>query len=344
MAAVGKASTAKAVAQKAGVSRSAVSRAFNPVAYLDPKKRAHILAVAKEIGYHPNMAARAMVSNRSHLVAVILPELRQPWESQELDALTDALQALGFATLVYKIPFAVPEFDQLSHLRAYNPDSIIVYSDSLPLGGVKALFSGTRPIFPVYSDGTKVLAIETAESDPGFDQLIIDQRPGIKHALRLLSACGCRSLAWLTGTEDTHSNQDRQRVILEHAAQYGLEITGTIRGDFSYERAREEVRSRFRAGLRVDALFAANDVSAFGALDALRHDLGLSVPQDVKVIGFDNINQSSWKSYDLTTVGLDIDERVRALTRLIRDRLEDRQAPTLFERVESRLIVRGTVA
>ncbi|MGR3344750.1 MAG: substrate-binding domain-containing protein, partial [Paracoccaceae bacterium] len=103
-------------------------------------------------------------------------------------------------------------------------------------------------------------------------------------------------------------------------------------------------RSQFRSHLRFDALFAANDVSAFGAMDALRHDIGISIPEDVKKVGFDNINQSAWKSYDLTTVGLDIDERVRALVRLIRRRLEDPQGPTLFERIESKLIVRGTVA
>jgi len=91
------------------------------------------------------MAARAMVSNRTDLVAVILPELQQPWESQELDALTDALQALGFATLVYKIPSSAPQPEQLSHLRAYNPDSIIVYSDRLPFGRVEIAVQSNAP-------------------------------------------------------------------------------------------------------------------------------------------------------------------------------------------------------
>jgi len=183
-----------------------------------------------------------------------------------------------------------------------------------------------------------------AEADPGFDQLIIDQRSGIQRALRLLASSGYKSLAWLAGTENTHSNRDRQRVIFKYAKQFDLEVVATIQGDFSCERAREEVRSQFRSHLRFDALFAANDVSAFGAMDALRHDIGISIPEDVKKVGFDNINQSAWKSYELTTVGLDIDERVRALVRLIRRRLEDPQGPTLFERIESKLIVRGTVA
>jgi DNA-binding LacI/PurR family transcriptional regulator len=102
------------------------------------------------------------------------------------------------------------------------------------------------------------------------------------------------------------------------------------------------VLAHFRSTKITDALFAANDVSAFGAMDALRNNLGHSVPQDIKVVGFDNISQSSWKSYDLTTVGMDINERVRAFVRLIRNRLEDPKAPDLFECVETKLTVRGT--
>jgi DNA-binding LacI/PurR family transcriptional regulator len=331
------------VAERAGVSRSAVSRAFNPSAYLDGAKRERILEISKELGYHPNMAARAMASNRSHLIAVLVSALRQPWESQELDVLTGELQKIGFATLVYNIPSATPWLDQISHLRAYNPDSIIVYSDYLQLEGIESLFSRSRPIFPVYANDSTDQSTRITNNDAGYDQLVIDQRPGIKHAVRLLASCGCKTLGWISGEENTNSNRDRQDVVLKYAKQFGLKVSATIPGDFSYGRAREEVRAYFRAHPMVDALFAANDVSAFGAMDALRHDLGYSIPEDIKVVGFDNVSQANWKSYDLTTVGMDIQERVRALVRLIQNRLENPKGPDLFESVETKLILRGTV-
>ncbi len=336
-------SRAKEVAERAGVSRSAVSRAFNPDSYLDPKKRARILKVAGEIGYQPNMAARAMVSNRSHLVAVLLPALQHPWESQELDVLIGELQAIGFATLVYKIPTADLQIAQVSHLRAYNPDSVIVYSDGLPTEGVKSLFNRARPIYPVYVDADACDLASDSNINQGFDRLEIDQRPGIRRAMGMLAGSGCKTMVWLAGDDSTQSNIDRQKVVLGYAKQYGLSVSESIPGDYSYERAREEICAYFRAHPMVDALVAANDVSAFGAMDALRHDLGLKVPEDVKVVGFDNIRQSNWKSYDLTTVGMDIHQRVRALVRLIRSRLKEPDAPDLYERVETRLIVRGTV-
>lgn len=94
--------TAETVAEAAKVSRAAVSRAFNPDAPLKPEKRASILRIAEELGYVPDRAARALVTRRTHLVGVIVPDVCSPWESQEIDALTTALQAEGFATLLFK--------------------------------------------------------------------------------------------------------------------------------------------------------------------------------------------------------------------------------------------------
>jgi DNA-binding LacI/PurR family transcriptional regulator len=114
-------------------------------------------------------------------------------------------------------------------------------------------------------------------------------------------------------------------------------------GDFSYQRGFTATLELFRAGPGAEAIFAANDVSAFGILDALRHGLGLRVPDDVSVVGFDDIDQAAWHSYDLTTIKIDVEERVAALVRLILQRLQDRTAPPLTETIRTKLVVRGTV-
>ena len=98
-------------------------------------------------------------------------------------------------------------------------------------------------------------------------------------------------------------------------------------GDYSYDTAYAATVDLFRVGDGADAIFAANDVGAFGVLDALRHELGLRVPQDVKVVGFDDIAQSHWKSYNLTTVKFDLRGARAALVRLILRRLNNPDAP-----------------
>ena len=96
----------------------------------------------------------------------------------------------------------------------------------------------------------------------------------------------------------------------------GLPQPVVVRGDFTYETALCRRRSSFSGcGGGAEAIFAANDVGAFGAIDALRFELGLRVPEDVKVVGFDDIAQAHWRSYHLTTVRVDLAERVRALVR-----------------------------
>src|SRR5690349_5749033 len=90
------------VARTANVSRVAVSRVFNPHASIKPEKRNLILQVAPELNCTPDMAARSIVTGRSHLVGIIVPDVSVPWKSQELDAMTTALQAEGFATLLFR--------------------------------------------------------------------------------------------------------------------------------------------------------------------------------------------------------------------------------------------------
>jgi len=126
-------------------------------------------------------------------------------------------------------------------------------------------------------------------------------------------------------------------------AERGLEPPIIAASDFSYGRAYAATLDLFRIGEGADAVFAANDVGAFGVIDALRHELNLRVPEDVKVVGFDDIAQSHWKSYNLTTVKFDLEERVRALVRLILRRLNNPDAPALEETLNTRLVVRGTV-
>jgi len=117
-----------------------------------------------------------------------------------------------------------------------------------------------------------------------------------------------------------------------------------VAGVFTYGLAYQATIDLFRVGEGADAILAANDVSAFGAIDALRHELGLAVPADVAVVGFDDIEQAGWKSYNLTTVRIDLAERTRALVRLILRRLKNPGLPAMTETIRTRLVVRGTVA
>jgi DNA-binding LacI/PurR family transcriptional regulator len=329
------------VARTANVSRVAVSRAFNPHASIKPEKRDHILKVAQELNYTPDMAARSMVTGRSHLVGLIVPDVSSPWESQEVDALTNALQAEGFATLLFKTRRDL-SLDEtlLTYMKGFNPDSVIAFAENVRPQVLSRVLDRAVPIYIDYP-----IADGQPDTEPGplIDRLEVLQRDGLEQAVALMQGYGAKRIAFLGGMTNSLGARSRQHLVEELVAEHGLAAPILMDGDYSYDTAYCATIDLFRVGDGADAIFAVNDQSAFGVLDALRHELGLKVPQDVMVVGFDDIQQSHWKSYNLTTVKFDMDERVRALVRLILRRLKNPAAPSITETISTKLVVRGTV-
>lgn len=329
------------VAHAANVSRVAVSRAFNPHASIKPAKRDMILRVAQELNYTPDRAARSMVTGRSHLVGVIVPDVCSPWESQEIDALTTALQAEGFATLLFKTRTDLSMDERLlTYMKGYNPDSVIAFTENVGPQTLARVLERAVPIYVAYP-GDDARA-EDADA-PLFDRLNVLQRTGIEQAIALMQGYGARRFAFLSGARYSLATVEREKMVRTVLAERGLEPPLVMAGDFTYDTAYRATLDLFRVGGGVDAVFAANDVGAFGVIDALRHELGRRVPEDVKVVGFDDILQAHWKSYNLTTVKIDLVERVQALVRLILGRLRNPTAPSLTETISTQLVVRGTV-
>tara|TARA_R110000868_G_scaffold308687_6_gene570134 strand:- start:1361 stop:2359 length:999 start_codon:yes stop_codon:yes gene_type:complete len=330
------------VALRANVSRVAVSRAFNPHTSLKPEKRELILRIAQELNYTPDRAARALVSGRTHLVGVIVPDVCSNWESQEIDALTSSLQAEGFATLLFKTRTDYSMDEQLlSYMRGFNPDSVIAFVENVKPRTLAKFLGRAVPIYVHYPHPDA--SDDDPHDGPLHDRLNVLQRNGIEQAVALLQGYGVRRIAYVSGVAHSRANVSRELMLGAVMAERGLPPPIIASGDFTYDQAYAATLDLFRVGKGADAIFAANDVGAFGVIDALRHELGLRVPGDVKVVGFDDIAQSHWKSYNLTTVKFDLDERVRALVRLILRRLNSPDAPPLQETLQTRLIVRGTV-
>jgi DNA-binding LacI/PurR family transcriptional regulator len=334
--------TADMVAKTANVSRVAVSRAFNPHASIKPEKRDRILRIAQELNYTPDMAARSMVTGRSHLVGVIVPDVCSPWESQEVDALTTALQAEGFATLLFKTRTDLSMDETLlTYMKGFNQDSVIAFTENVRPQTLSRVLDRAVPIYVDYPQDEAKGAEN--EAGPLIDRLNVLQRNGIEQAIALMQSYGAKRFAFLSGAPQSLATKERELMMRKILSERRLAPPVIVQGDYTYDTAYRETINLFRVGEGGDAIFAANDVGAFGAIDALRHELGKRVPQDVKVVGFDDILQAHWKSYNLTTVRIDLDERVQALVRLILRRLKAPTAPSLTETISTRLVVRGTV-
>lgn len=330
--------TAQMVAEMAEVSRVAVSRAFNPEASLAPEKRARILEIARSLNYVPDRAARALKTKRSHLVGLIVPDVCSPWESQEIDALTTALQEKGFGAVLFKTRLDL-ELDEapLRVLRSFNPDSVIVFPEHLRPNQLTPFLDRAVPIYIDHMTGKDELGGHR------YDRLEVDLKPGMEQAVALAAGYSVRRIAYISGKPASEAETARRTTLTAALGARGLPPPMVMPGDFSYASGHRAALDLFRVEGGADVIFAANDESAFGAMDAIRHQLGLRIPEDIRILGFDDIAQTAWDSFNLTTVKIDLAERVQKLVRLILRRLNEPEAASLFERVATRLVVRGTV-
>src|SRR5690606_31388957 len=205
--------TAEMVAARAKVSRVAVSRAFNAHASLKPEKRELILKIAQELNYTPDRAARALVSGRSHLIGVIVPDVCSYWESQEIDALTTALQAEGFATLLFKTRTDLSMDERLlTYMKGFNPDSVIAFTENVRPQTLARVLERAVPIYVGYPHGDAPDTGREAGA-PRYDRLDVMMREGIEQAVALMQGYGAKRIAYLAGVSNSLASVEREHAL-----------------------------------------------------------------------------------------------------------------------------------
>ncbi|GAA2352257.1 LacI family DNA-binding transcriptional regulator [Streptomyces cuspidosporus] len=321
------------VARLAGVSSQTVSRVSNGYSGVTEETRRQVLAAMKELGYRPNSAARALKRGEFRTIGVITFSLATTGNVRTLEAIATSAAQEGYAVTL--LPVAVPTQDEVrgafSRLGELAVDAVIVIME------VHLLDAATVSLPP----GVQVVV---ADSDAGDRYSVVDtdQAGGTRAAVRHLLDLGHRTVWHLAGPEESFAAQrraDAWRATLTDADRTPPPL---VRGDWSAE-------SGYRAGLRLaeeadcTAVFAANDQMALGLLRAL-HERGRKVPEDVSVIGFDDIPEAGSFLPPLTTVHQDFAEvGRRCVEGVLRQMREDVTEPgtTL---VPTRLVLRGSTA
>ncbi|MEU4685712.1 LacI family DNA-binding transcriptional regulator [Streptomyces xinghaiensis] len=331
--------TLEAVAAHAGVSRATVSRVVNGSTGVRAAVRDRVERAVADLGYIPNSAARSLVTRRTGAVAVIVaePERRvfaDPFFAQQLRGISRELAAYD-TQLVLMLVERREDYDRIGrYLSGGHVDGTLMFSlhrdDPLPgmaaASGLPAVFGG-RPGWP------------GAEDDPGLLYVDADNRDGARQAVRHLRDRGRKRIAVITGPLDQTSAADRL-----DGYRDALGGPGDIaQGDFTAgggERAMLELLDRCPD---LDAVFASSDLMATGALRALRAR-GLRVPEDVAIVGYDDMEPASWSDPPLTTVRQEVEEMGRLMAGLLLRRLgvappDEGLAPVI---TQARLIVRAS--
>lgn len=284
--------TAQDVARHAGVSRVSVSRTFTPGASVSAKTRELVLKSAAELGYQVNHLARSLHSANSGIVALIASEVETPHRAEMLSVMTEVFQSAGKVTLLINTNGSDASVkDALMQAIRFRTETAVVLSGTPDQSIAEAC----------QSNGIKLVLINRADEIDNALHILPDNDSVGEIALNALLNAGCETLALANSDTQTASIVARERSFLKAAEARGIAVRRCTSGLTTYESGLEIGTDLFSRGTRPDGVFCTTDLIACGVMDVARQRFGMQVPQDLSVIGFDDIAQAGWEAYQLTT-------------------------------------------
>jgi len=302
------------IAKAANVSVSTISRALSNKNYpLKDETRQRIIQLAEEMGYKPNLNARSLQTNRSHLVGVIVDRMQSPFSAVTVQGIQDGLRYAG-----YSISIAYSNRDQALAIEAIHSffsrqvDGIIIINSWLHTYNDPILLMQDRPF--VFVNRLFGQCMQNCVG-PG-------DRYGAEIATQHLIDLGHRRIGYINGMEGWLEAQDRFSGYREVLLRNGLPVDEALirQGDWGVESGYRATAELLALAERPTAIFAANDIMALGAIYALQ-DAGLKIPQDIAVVGYDDRDFASWIRPALTTVRMPSYEMGQAAARLLLEQI-----------------------
>lgn len=286
--------TSQDIADLAGVSQSTVSRVIRNHPSIKAKTREHVLQVIREHGYTPSAAARQMKTNRSDAIAVVVANLTNPLYPSLLHLLVTQLARHGLRTTVWEMS---TELDDAT-ARA------IAESDVDGVIFATAVASSMRQ-HQTIAARKPVAFLNRSLDDPAYDAVVSDNQAGGRLVAQYFSQARRRHIGLLTGMSEASTIQDREHGFIDELKR----CTGKasfVRSPadfhvFTYESGYRAMRELLAAAPDIDAVFCTNDIIAIGALDSARA-CGRRIPEDLWVVGYDDIPMAGWEAIGLTTI------------------------------------------
>jgi LacI family transcriptional regulator len=291
--------TIRDVASRAGVSVATVSRVFNDSGPVHEETRRRIREAARELRYAPNSAARSLSTRRTNTLGVLLPDLHGEFFSEIIRGIDLAAQRRHHHLIVSSSHNDRSEVEAALRAMRGRVDGLILMSPDVD----------AETLVAELPDALPVVLLNCAVRDPRFDGLEIDNAGGTRAMVEHLVACGHRRIAMIHGAPRNHDAAERRRGYRAALRAAGIEPRPEWEqaGDFTDAAGHAAAVALLRLAPRPTAILAANDAMAVGALSAVR-EAGLRVPEDVAVVGFDDVPIARYVQPPLTTVRVNIGE------------------------------------
>ncbi len=304
------------VAKHAGVSIATVSRVINQTAPVASETAERVYNAVAELDYTPHAAARGLASNKTNTLGLLLPMIGGSYFSPMLRGIEKAVSQNGMALLIYSMQTDVHQSARLNlPLGGHNSDGLLVFTNSLSDADLQRMYKRNFPL---------VLLHQTPPANLNIPSVTVENKAGSRKLVEhLIEVHGCRRIGFLAGPEEHEDSKWRQMGYLEALTAHNIPFNPELvaNGGFNENDARSAVEQWLLKGMELDAIFAGDDDAATGVITALKR-AGKRIPQDIAVVGFDDLPLSRHLSPPLTTVRAPIEqvgqEAANQLIRLIR--------------------------
>ena len=323
--------TSADVARAAHVSQSAVSRTFTQGASVSEDTRRKVLQAADELGYRPNALARSLISGKSGIIGVLVAYLDNQFYPVVIEKLSRSLQSKGYRVLL----FMTDQGDQdavVKDMLQYQVEGVVMASAHLSSQLAQQCADNGIPVVLF----NRYIATSPANS------VTSDNLEGGHMVADFLIRAGHKRISFIAGFEDSSTNRDREAGFYKGLAEHGKVCFSRGVGAYTSEGAAQAARDLFSGDEKPDAVFVANDHMAFAVMDVLRTEFGLRIPEDVSIVGYDDVPAAAWPAYNLTTVRQPANRMVTETVSILLDQIEDASSPPRRIAIDGPLVLRGS--
>ncbi|UWZ84127.1 LacI family DNA-binding transcriptional regulator [Occallatibacter riparius] len=322
------------VAKRANVSIATVSRTVNRVPTVNPKLAKRVWEAIDELGYFPNTQARALGSGRSGLLGLIVSEITNPFFPELIQGFEDVAVENGYEILVSSTNYDPKKMELcIRRMLERKVEGVAVMT-----------FGIEQPLYEQLAHRNIPLVLVDAGPDrPGISLLKVDYQHGIRQAVQHLAALGHRKLGFITGPRGLHSAESRLLAFTKSIAECGISQMSDwiVTGDHTLEGGVTAMEKILAAPDQPTAIMCSNDMTALGVLHKA-YRAGLQVPQDLSVIGFDDIHMARVMIPPLTSIQMSRMELARAAVSALRGHVEGSQLREY--KIDTQLVVRESTS
>jgi LacI family transcriptional regulator len=319
------------VAKLANVSIATVSRTINHIPTVNPKMAKRVWEAIRELNYFPNTQARALVSGRSRLLGLIVSEITNPFFPELIQGFEEVAVENGYEILIGSTNYDPERMKScIRRMVERNAEGVAIMT-----------FGIEQPLLDQLADRKIPLVfVDFAPNRPGMSVLRVDYHHGIRQAVQHLAALGHRSIAFVAGPLRLHSAQSRLVAFKKALQECGIPVNEKliVEGDHTMEGGMTAAERLTAQKNLPTAIMCSNDMLAIGVLHRLSRS-GLRVPDDVSVIGFDDIHMSAMMIPPLTSIQMSRSDLARAAVGALRAHVEE-TSPKREYKIDTHLIVR----